>query len=174
MVRRMFLPYYSREKGPPRLRMQVVGVRRRRFFKIVAANQRDPRDGKHMEVLGSYVPKAQSGIREIRLRFSRVKFWIGVGAQFNPGMQEVLAWSGLIPAPPALFGGRTKGHYNKLHQFMEEQAKEREKNIHQYFKTAYLQGARAKELIQKEESVEPDVKSDRKGSGLTNVHLLVR
>lgn len=33
-----------------RLLLQVMGTKGRRFYKIVAANQRDPRDGKHMEV----------------------------------------------------------------------------------------------------------------------------
>eukprot|EP00922_Rhytidocystis_sp_ex-Travisia-forbesii_P016852 GHVS01025157.1.p1 GENE.GHVS01025157.1~~GHVS01025157.1.p1 ORF type:complete len:187 (+),score=28.95 GHVS01025157.1:141-701(+) len=141
----MFLPYFSKDRGPPRIRMQQMGVKRKRFYKIVAANQRDPRDGKHMEVLGSYVPKPRTGVREIRLRFSRMKFWLGVGAELNTGMQQILAWSGLIPIMPPRFGWRTKGQYNLLQQIMEQQAEIREKKLNEYFKTAYLQTLRVKE-----------------------------
>ncbi len=31
-----------------------------------------------MEVLGSYAPNVASNVKEIRIRFSRVKFWLGV------------------------------------------------------------------------------------------------
>merc|ERR1719379_3332024 len=104
LVRRMFLPLYSKERGPPKIRFQIMGTRGRRFFKIVACNQRDPRDGKHMEVLGSYAPKMRTSVKEIRLRFSRVKFWLGVGATPTARTRMVLGLAGLIPPPPPLFG----------------------------------------------------------------------
>merc|ERR1719379_1744333 len=93
LVRRMFLPLYSKERGPPKIRFQIMGTRGRRFFKIVACNQRDPRDGKHMEVLGSYAPKVKTNVKEIRLRFSRVKFWLGVGAEVTPKVRTLLSLS---------------------------------------------------------------------------------
>ncbi|CAL1164800.1 unnamed protein product [Cladocopium goreaui] len=79
LVRKMFLPFYSKEGGPPRIRQQVVGTKGRRFFKLVACNQKDKQNGKHMEVLGSYAPKARSNVKEIRLRFSRVKATASIG-----------------------------------------------------------------------------------------------
>lgn len=38
----------------------------------------DPPKGKHMEVLGSYVLRSGTPVKELRLRFSRIKFWLGV------------------------------------------------------------------------------------------------
>ncbi|EEQ99549.1 hypothetical protein Pmar_PMAR027165, partial [Perkinsus marinus ATCC 50983] len=35
----------------PRLRLQLMGKKGRRFYRMVACNQKDPRNGKHMEVL---------------------------------------------------------------------------------------------------------------------------
>ena len=32
------------------IRQQVVGTKARRFYKLVACNQKDPQQGKHMEV----------------------------------------------------------------------------------------------------------------------------
>lgn len=133
-VRRMFLPYYSKERGPPRLRFQFCGKKSQHFFRLVAANQRDPRDGKHIEVLGSYTPKCATSVKEIRLRFSRVKFWLGVGAGMTPQVRNVLALSGLIPPPPPVFGRRTKGHYEKLKEALEKRQTLHNLAIEEYHK----------------------------------------
>eukprot|EP00928_Gymnodinium_smaydae_P054289 TRINITY_DN38094_c0_g1_i1.p1 TRINITY_DN38094_c0_g1~~TRINITY_DN38094_c0_g1_i1.p1 ORF type:complete len:152 (-),score=22.81 TRINITY_DN38094_c0_g1_i1:45-500(-) len=140
LVRRMFLPFYSKERGPPRIRMQVAGTRGRRFYKLVACNQRDPPKGKHMEVLGSYAPKVVNGVKEIRLRFSRVKFWLGVGAQFPPATRGLLALSGLIPPPPPQFGRRTKGHYNMLMEVMARRQEAHQAAVEAYHKHAGARG----------------------------------
>ncbi|CAK9011795.1 unnamed protein product [Durusdinium trenchii] len=140
MVRKMFLPFYSKERGPPKIRQQVVGTRGRRFFKLVACNQKDPQQGKHMEVLGSYAPKAKSNVKEIRLRFSRVKFWLGVGAEFNDGTRQLLALANLIPTPPPLFGHRTKGHYQELQKVMERRQEAHEAAVRAYHKNARVPG----------------------------------
>mmetsp|Transcript_17555 Transcript_17555/g.40639 ORF Transcript_17555/g.40639 Transcript_17555/m.40639 type:complete len:152 (-) Transcript_17555:10-465(-) len=134
MVRKMFLPFYSKERGPPKIRMQVCGTKAKRFYKVVACNQRDPRDGKHMEVLGSYAPKVKSGVKEIRVRFSRVKFWLGVGAQMNRGVEHLLGLAGLIPPPPPLLGRRTKGHYQKLLKVLDLRQQMHEAAIQEYHK----------------------------------------
>ncbi len=133
-IRKMFLPYFSKEKGPPVLRLQVCGLRGRRFYRLVACNQRDPRDGKHMEVLGSYAPQVKTGVKEIRLRFSRVKFWLGVGAELTKTTRDLLALAGLIPAPPPPFGRRTEGHYDKLHEVYEQRHKMHEAAIDSFNK----------------------------------------
>ncbi|KAF4653371.1 Trafficking protein particle complex subunit 4 [Perkinsus olseni] len=123
LVRSMFLPYFSKKTGAPRLRLQLMGKKGRRFYRMVACNQKDPRNGKHMEVLGSFAPKVKSGVKEIRLRFSRSKFWLGVGASMSPQVEHILALSNLIPPPPPAYGRRTKGHYELLEQVMEERQK---------------------------------------------------
>mmetsp|Transcript_40566 Transcript_40566/g.121259 ORF Transcript_40566/g.121259 Transcript_40566/m.121259 type:complete len:152 (+) Transcript_40566:47-502(+) len=139
-VRRMFLPFYSKERGPPKIRQQVAGTKGRHFFKIVACNQRDPQQGKHMEVLGSYAPKVKTGVKEIRLRFSRVKFWLGVGAEFNVGTRQLLSLAGLIPTPPPLYGRRTKGHYDMLQEVLAKRQEAHEAAIQEYHKHAGSRG----------------------------------
>ncbi|XP_954062.1 30S ribosomal protein S16, putative [Theileria annulata] len=130
MINRMFLPYYSKSRGPPRLRFQVMGKRGKRFLMLVAANQRDPRDGKHMEVLGSVqrrpinpIPSSigenHESLSEIRLRFSRIKFWLGVGCDMNVSVATVLSQANLIPPHPPKFGERTRGHFHLLSQIVE-------------------------------------------------------
>ncbi|KAL8450394.1 hypothetical protein Emag_003240 [Eimeria magna] len=100
-----------------------MGTKGKRFYKVVAANQRDPRDGKHMEVLGTYVPIPASSpaTSELRLRFSRVKFWLGVGASFPVSVGRLLGSAGLIPSPPPLYGWRCRGRYHELLQQQQQQ-----------------------------------------------------
>ena len=113
-IPKVFEPYFTSPRGPPSLRMQVFGTRARRFYRLVACHQRDPRDGKHMEVLGTFCPRVREGVKEVRLRFSRVKFWLAVGARLTPSVSRVLADAGLIPVPPPLHGWRHQQHADSV------------------------------------------------------------
>lgn len=62
-----------------RLRLQRHGAKKRPFYRLVAADQRAPRDGRFIEMLGTYDPLPNPP--EIRLDGARVDYWIGVGAQ---------------------------------------------------------------------------------------------
>ena len=42
-----------------RLRLKRMGRKKQPFYRIVAADQRSPRDGRHIEVLGHYNPMTQ-------------------------------------------------------------------------------------------------------------------
>lgn len=65
-----------------RLRLQRFGVRNNPFYRIVAADSRWPRDGKHLEMLGTYNPKPnQHSEKIITLNYDRIKYWLVVGAQ---------------------------------------------------------------------------------------------
>jgi small subunit ribosomal protein S16 len=64
-----------------RLRLQRFGRTHAPFYRMVAANARTPRDGKFLEVVGTYNPIANKhGMKEIRLKEDRLKYWLGVGA----------------------------------------------------------------------------------------------
>lgn len=106
--------------------MQQVGTKKRHFYKIVVANARDPTNGRHMEVLGSYVPTQE--VKDLRLRFSRVKFWLGVGASISPLTARLLGKAGLIPPPPPPLGRRTCGRQQRLLE-LEEQTDTRRANL---------------------------------------------
>ncbi|KAK2195718.1 bifunctional Ribosomal protein S16/Ribosomal protein S16 domain superfamily [Babesia duncani] len=142
-------------------------VRSRRFLKLVVANQRDPRDGKHMEVLGSLqrtpvnpIPSAigpnHESLCEIRLRFSRVKFWLGVGCGMGIPVQKALAHANLIPPPPPKYGLRTKGHYHLLSQIVDHRAKMHREEVQQFLKLqepiSYEQMENEEEEIELEET----------------------
>lgn len=47
---------HGKTKMVVRLRLARLGCRNRPFYRVMAADSRSPRDGKHIEVLGYYNP----------------------------------------------------------------------------------------------------------------------
>ena len=71
---------------------------------MVAANSKAPRDGKFLEIVGTYNPIANKhGMKEIRLKEDRLKYWLSVGAQPSDRMAWILGKFGLLPPPPQHF-----------------------------------------------------------------------
>ncbi|KAL7580164.1 hypothetical protein ACA910_012917 [Epithemia clementina (nom. ined.)] len=84
-----------------RIRLQRFGRVRRPFYRMVAANVKAPRDGKFLEVLGTYNPLPnKGGFKEIRLKTDRLKYWISVGAQPSDRVAWILGKFGILPPPP--------------------------------------------------------------------------
>uniref|UniRef100_A0A0D3H8I3 30S ribosomal protein S16 n=1 Tax=Oryza barthii TaxID=65489 RepID=A0A0D3H8I3_9ORYZ len=86
------------------------GCRNRPFYRVMAADSRSPRDGKHLEVLGYYNPlPGKDGGKRMGLKFDRVKYWLSVGAQPSDPVQRILFRAGLLPPPPMLAMARKGG-----------------------------------------------------------------
>merc|ERR1711977_383345 len=84
-----------------RLRLARFGRYKFPFYRIYAADHRAPRDGKHLEILGHYDPIPQvDGAKHVGLKFERIKYWLGVGAQPSKPVADLLATAGIIPQKP--------------------------------------------------------------------------
>ena len=83
-----------------RIRLSRGGSKKRPFYKVVAADQRAPRDGRFIERLGSYNPMLP---KEHADRFivdvERVKYWLSKGAQPTERLEKMLSALGLVNAP---------------------------------------------------------------------------
>lgn len=64
-----------------RIRMKKLGRKHRPYFRIVAIDGRQPRDGRIIEELGSYDPMVADTDARVRLKPDRIRYWMGVGAQ---------------------------------------------------------------------------------------------
>ena len=64
-----------------RIRMKKMGRTHRPFFRVVAMDQRSPRDGRVIEELGHYDPMCPETDARVTLKADRIDYWIGVGAQ---------------------------------------------------------------------------------------------
>ena len=61
--------------------MKMLGRKHRPYFRIVAIDSRQPRDGRIIEELGSYDPMVKNTDERVRLKPERIKYWMGVGAK---------------------------------------------------------------------------------------------
>ena len=61
------------------IRLKREGAKNHPFYKIVVADKRSPRDGKFIEIIGTYDPKKEG--ENYALKLDRAEYWVGVGAQ---------------------------------------------------------------------------------------------
>jgi small subunit ribosomal protein S16 len=109
-----------------RLRLQRFGRHKLPFYRMVAAHSKAPRDGRFLEVVGTYNPIANaSGVKEIRLKTDRLKYWISVGAQPSERVAWILGKFGILPQLPRRYSP-LKMIPKKERKAMEEAAKNNE------------------------------------------------
>ncbi|KXS16801.1 ribosomal protein S16 [Gonapodya prolifera JEL478] len=84
-----------------RIRLARWGVRHNPFYGIVVAEARAPRDGRHIERIGTYNPiPDENGVKHIELDFARAKYWIANGAHPTDRVGWLLTKVGLLPPTP--------------------------------------------------------------------------
>merc|ERR1711865_399373 len=84
-----------------RIRMARFGRTHNPFYRIVVADSRRARDGKHLEVLGTYDPKPNKmNEKHVRLDVERVRHWLSVGAQPSESVGRLLGLAAIIPQMP--------------------------------------------------------------------------
>jgi small subunit ribosomal protein S16 len=95
-----------------RIRMKQMGRKHRHFFRIVAIDSRQPRDGRIIEELGTYDPHVADTNSRVILNPDRIKHWLGVGAlpsekvavlfkKYMKKWEEKAVADAAPPAPPA-------------------------------------------------------------------------
>lgn len=76
-----------------KIRLTRIGRHKRPFYRIVVADARSPRDGRFIEVVGTYDPLTEPAKTELKV--DRVKHWIGRGAQPSPTVKRLLTKAGI-------------------------------------------------------------------------------
>ena len=64
-----------------RIRMKQMGRTHRHYYRIVAIDHRQPRDGRVIEDLGHYDPHSSTEEGRLSLVPGRIKYWQSVGAR---------------------------------------------------------------------------------------------
>ncbi|HYR57163.1 MAG TPA: 30S ribosomal protein S16 [Chthoniobacteraceae bacterium] len=70
------------------IRLRREGNLNRPYYKVVVADQRSPRDGKFIEIIGNYDPKKPGDNSNIDL--SRIDYWIKNGAQPSDTVRSLI------------------------------------------------------------------------------------
>src|SRR5437899_12507341 len=90
------------------IRLRREGAKNRPYYKVVVADSRSPRDGKFIEIIGTYDPKKPG--HNSTLKLDRAEYWISKGAQPSDTVrslikktktQAVSAPADAAPAPAA-------------------------------------------------------------------------
>jgi small subunit ribosomal protein S16 len=94
-----------------RIRMKLMGRKHRPYYRIVAIDHRQPRDGRVIEELGSYDPMVKNTDERVKLNLERVDYWASVGAlpsenvavlvkKYRKKMQKQASAAPEMPAAP--------------------------------------------------------------------------
>ena len=76
-----------------KIRMQRGGRTHKPIYTIVAANSREPRDGKFLEKLGQYDPNAETVLKDVNV--DGIKAWVAKGAQLSDTVNSLLKKQGV-------------------------------------------------------------------------------
>lgn len=71
-----------------RIRLRRMGAKKKPFYRIVVADQHSPRDGRFIEIIGTYDPLPNPA--KVELKEERVRYWLGVGAQPSDSVARLL------------------------------------------------------------------------------------
>jgi small subunit ribosomal protein S16 len=70
------------------IRLRREGAKNRPYYKVVVADSRSPRDGKFIEIIGTYDPKKPD--HNSTLKLDRVEHWISKGAQPSDTVRSLI------------------------------------------------------------------------------------
>jgi small subunit ribosomal protein S16 len=69
------------------------------MYRIVATDARSPRDGRFIELLGTYDPKKKG--TKFTVKLDRARYWISKGAQPSETVRSILKKAEKMPSPVA-------------------------------------------------------------------------
>ena len=84
-----------------KIRLTRAGAKKRPFYRIVVADSRYPRDGRFIEIVGTWNPiLPKNDEKRIVLNAERIEHWRKVGAQPTDRVLRFLAAAGLAERAP--------------------------------------------------------------------------
>ncbi len=82
-----------------KIRLARAGTKKRPFYRIVVTDSRNKRDGRFIELLGTYNPRIKPV--EISLKVDRIKHWLANGVQKSDTAARLIREHGLEEKAPA-------------------------------------------------------------------------
>lgn len=73
-----------------KIRLKKLGRTHRPFFRVCAMDTRTRRDGREIEILGTYDPMVKETDARAILKGERIDYWLGVGAQASPKVSTLI------------------------------------------------------------------------------------
>jgi small subunit ribosomal protein S16 len=79
-----------------RIRLRRVGRKKLPLYRIVVADQESPRDGRFIEIIGTYNPKGTTAAEKIQVDADKARQWIAQGATPSETVQSLLKQAGVF------------------------------------------------------------------------------
>jgi small subunit ribosomal protein S16 len=76
------------------IRLTRKGAKKKAFYRLVVADSCFPRDGRFLEVLGTYDPKTNPPA--IRLNQEKIRYWLEKGASSSATVKSLLKKGGFL------------------------------------------------------------------------------
>ncbi|PZS22354.1 MAG: 30S ribosomal protein S16 [Acidimicrobiales bacterium] len=84
-----------------KLRLVRMGKKKQPTYRVVAADSRSPRNGRFIEILGTYAPRAEPSV--VTIDNDKALKWLRQGAQPTERVEKLLkisgAWETFTPTP---------------------------------------------------------------------------
>ncbi len=76
-----------------KIRLQRFGAKKRPFYRVVAADSREPRDGRYLEIIGTYNPITEPAT--IKIDEVKAQKWLNEGAQVTDTVKNLFTKAGI-------------------------------------------------------------------------------
>ena len=78
-----------------RIRLKRMGAKKKPVYRIDVFDGRAPRDGKSIETVGTYDPRAEDAGEKTTLKRDRVVYWLDKGAKPTVTVQNIFKKNGI-------------------------------------------------------------------------------
>lgn len=76
-----------------KIRLQRYGAKKRPFYRIVAADSRTKRDGRYLEIIGTYNPLTEPA--QVKIDEEKAQKWLQEGAQITDTVKNLFTKAGI-------------------------------------------------------------------------------
>ncbi|HEX9529844.1 MAG TPA: 30S ribosomal protein S16 [Acidimicrobiales bacterium] len=76
-----------------KLRLMRMGKTKQPTYRLVAADSRSPRDGRFIEILGTYEPRSEPSV--VKIDAGKAQKWLSQGAQPTDTVVKLLKIAGI-------------------------------------------------------------------------------
>ncbi len=83
-----------------RIRLRRIGRKKLPMYRIVVADRDAPRDGRFIDIIGTYHPKVE-GETQYTVDVEKAREWLARGATPTETVESLLRKAGVVPTPAA-------------------------------------------------------------------------
>ncbi len=73
------------------IRLARFGAKKKPFYRVVASDSRKPRDGRFLEILGTYDPRDK--MSGLNLKLEKIQGWVSNGAEVSDTVKKLMRHS---------------------------------------------------------------------------------